>query len=112
MRHDLVFDPDLQIFFGPGPRGEDRILERRHLTGVSGGRPSAARPAPFLPWGSGRREATRPFWHPENVSGPQRPTKRSLIQQFRKLVRFHNADLLFTDASIKEIARIALDRGT
>jgi len=35
-----------------------------------------------------------------------------LIQQFRKLVRFHNADLLFTDASIKEIARIALDRGT
>ena len=35
--------------------------------------------------------------------------KGSLIQQFRKLVRFHNADLMFTDAAIKEIARIALD---
>ena len=39
-------------------------------------------------------------------------TKGSLIQQFRKLVRFHGADLLFTDAAIKEIARIALERGT
>src|SRR5271166_6562468 len=38
--------------------------------------------------------------------------KGSLIQQFRKLVRFHNADLLFTDAAVKEIARIALLRGT
>src|SRR5208282_4485904 len=36
----------------------------------------------------------------------------SLIQQFRKLVRFHGADLLFTDAAIQEIARIALERGT
>jgi len=36
----------------------------------------------------------------------------SLIQQFRKLVRFHGADLMFTDAAIKEIARIALERGT
>ncbi len=39
-------------------------------------------------------------------------TKGSLIQQFRKLVRFHGADLLFTDAAIKEIAGIALERGT
>ena len=39
-------------------------------------------------------------------------TKGSLIHQFRKLVRFHGADLLFTDAAIKEIARIALERGT
>ena len=39
-------------------------------------------------------------------------TKGSLIQQFRKLVRFHGADLLFTDAAVKEIARIALERGT
>ena len=39
-------------------------------------------------------------------------TKGSLIQQFRKLVRFHGADLMFTDAAVKEIARIALDRGT
>jgi len=39
-------------------------------------------------------------------------TKGSLIQQFRKLVRFHGADLLFTDAAVREIARIALDRGT
>ena len=38
--------------------------------------------------------------------------KGSLIQQFRKLVRFHGADLLFTDAAIKEIARIALMRKT
>ena len=38
--------------------------------------------------------------------------KGSLIQQFRKLVRFHGADLTFTDAAIKEIARIALERGT
>ena len=38
--------------------------------------------------------------------------KNSLIQQYRKLVRFHNADLLFTDAAIREIARIALDPGT
>ena len=39
-------------------------------------------------------------------------TEGSLIQQFRKLVRFHGADLMFTDAAIKEIARIALQRRT
>ena len=39
-------------------------------------------------------------------------TKGSLIQQFSKLVRFHDADLVFTDAAVKEIARIALERGT
>ncbi len=38
--------------------------------------------------------------------------KGSLIQQFRKLVRFHGADLMFTDAAVREIARIALQRGT
>ena len=38
--------------------------------------------------------------------------KNSLVQQFRKLVRFHGADLLFTDAAVEEIARIALERGT
>ncbi len=27
-------------------------------------------------------------------------------------MRFHNADLVFTDAAVKEIARIALERGT
>jgi len=37
--------------------------------------------------------------------------KNSLVQQYRKLVRFHGADLLFTDAAVKEIARIALERG-
>jgi len=37
--------------------------------------------------------------------------KNSLLNQFRKLVRFHGADLLFTDAAVKEIARIALNRG-
>jgi ATP-dependent Clp protease ATP-binding subunit ClpX len=35
-----------------------------------------------------------------------------LIQQFRKLVRFHGSDLVFTDAAVREIARIALQRGT
>jgi len=35
-----------------------------------------------------------------------------LLNQFRKLVRFHGADLVFTDTAIKEIARIALERGT
>ena len=39
-------------------------------------------------------------------------TKGSLIQQFRMLVRFHGADLTFTDAAVREIARIALQRGT
>ena len=39
-------------------------------------------------------------------------TKGSLIQQFRKLVRFHGGDLMFTDAAVKEIAKIALNRGT
>jgi len=39
-------------------------------------------------------------------------TKGSLIQQFRKLVRFHGADLAFTDAATREIARIALARAT
>ena len=38
--------------------------------------------------------------------------KGSLLNQFRKLVRFHGADLMFTDAAIREIARIALERGT
>jgi ATP-dependent Clp protease ATP-binding subunit ClpX len=39
-------------------------------------------------------------------------TKGSLIQQFRKLVKFHGADLVFTDAAVKEIAKIAFERGT
>jgi len=39
-------------------------------------------------------------------------TKGSLIQQFRKLVQFHDAHLMFTDAAIKEIAKISLLRGT
>jgi ATP-dependent protease Clp ATPase subunit len=29
----------------------------------------------------------------------------------RKLVKFHGADLVLTDAAVKEIARIALERG-
>jgi ATP-dependent Clp protease ATP-binding subunit ClpX len=39
-------------------------------------------------------------------------SKGSLIAQFRKLVRFQGADLVFTDAAVKETARIALERGT
>ena len=38
--------------------------------------------------------------------------KWSLIQQFRKLVRFHGSDLMFTDTAVREIAKIALNRGT
>jgi ATP-dependent Clp protease ATP-binding subunit ClpX len=38
--------------------------------------------------------------------------KDSLIAQFRKLVRFHGADLVFTDAAVREIATIALGRGS
>jgi ATP-dependent protease Clp ATPase subunit len=30
---------------------------------------------------------------------------------FIKLVRFHGADLVFTDAAVREIARISLERG-
>jgi ATP-dependent Clp protease ATP-binding subunit ClpX len=39
-------------------------------------------------------------------------TPNSMIQQFRKLVRFHGADLVFTDAAVREIAIIAHERGT
>jgi ATP-dependent Clp protease ATP-binding subunit ClpX len=38
--------------------------------------------------------------------------KDSLIAQFRKIVKFHGADLVFTDAAITEVAGIALERGT
>jgi ATP-dependent Clp protease ATP-binding subunit ClpX len=38
--------------------------------------------------------------------------KNSLIQQFRKLVRFHGADLVFTYDAVREIARVAIERGT
>lgn len=48
----------------------------------------------------------------EDLAHILQSTKGSLIQQFRKLVRFHGADLMFTDAAVKEIAKIALERGT
>jgi ATP-dependent Clp protease ATP-binding subunit ClpX len=38
--------------------------------------------------------------------------KDSLFAQYLKLVRFQGADLVFTVAAIREIARIALDRAT
>jgi ATP-dependent Clp protease ATP-binding subunit ClpX len=38
--------------------------------------------------------------------------KGSLIQQFRKLVRFQGADLVVTKAAVEEIAKIALEQGT
>ncbi len=37
--------------------------------------------------------------------------KDSLVAQFRKLVRFHGADLMFTDAAVREVAWVALERG-
>ena len=61
------------------------------------------------------------FNSPELIQGGTQATPRvktariswkSLAQQFRKLVRFHGADLTFTDAAVREIARIALERGT
>ncbi len=48
----------------------------------------------------------------EDLARILQSTKGSLIQQIRKLVRFHGADLMFTDTAIKEIARIALERRT
>ncbi len=48
----------------------------------------------------------------DDVAQILQTSKDSLIQQFRKLVGFHGADLVFTDAAIKEIAKIALERGT
>jgi len=48
----------------------------------------------------------------EDLARILQSTKGSLVQQFRKLVKFHGADLTFTDAAIREIARIALERGT
>ena len=38
--------------------------------------------------------------------------KNSLIGQYRKLLAYHDADLEFTDGAIREIARIAHERGT
>jgi ATP-dependent Clp protease ATP-binding subunit ClpX len=38
--------------------------------------------------------------------------KNSLIQQFRKLVSFQGADLVFTDRAVRQIAKIAFERGT
>jgi ATP-dependent Clp protease ATP-binding subunit ClpX len=35
----------------------------------------------------------------------------SLIAQYRMLVQFHGADLIFTDAAVREIARLASERG-
>jgi ATP-dependent Clp protease ATP-binding subunit ClpX len=35
-----------------------------------------------------------------------------LSRQFRKLVRLQDADLMFADIAINEIAKIALERGT
>ncbi len=35
-----------------------------------------------------------------------------MIQQFRKIVRYHGADLVFTDAAVREIAIVALERGS
>jgi hypothetical protein len=48
----LFLAPCRLIVFFARPREADRILERHHLTGMSGGRPSAARPALFLPRGA------------------------------------------------------------
>jgi hypothetical protein len=38
--------------------------------------------------------------------------KDSIIAKYRKLVRFHGADLVFTDAAVRKFTGIALARGT
>ena len=38
--------------------------------------------------------------------------ENSLIGQYRKLLAYHGAELQFTDGAIREIARIAHERGT
>jgi ATP-dependent Clp protease ATP-binding subunit ClpX len=48
----------------------------------------------------------------EDLAGILQTPKNSLIQQFRKLVRFHGADLMFTDSAVREVARMAIERGT
>jgi ATP-dependent protease Clp ATPase subunit len=44
----------------------------------------------------------------EAPTGIFQSRQRSLIQQFWKLVRYHDAALMFTDTAAREIARIAL----
>ena len=41
-----------------------------------------------------------------------REPKNSLIGQYRKLLAYHQAELEFTDGALREIARIAHERGT
>ena len=48
----------------------------------------------------------------EDLARVLQTPKNFLIAQYRKLVRFHGADLAFTDGAVKEIAWIALERGT
>src|SRR5208337_384367 len=75
MRQDLVFHRDLQIFFAPGPRGADRILERRHPAGVSGGRLSAARPASFSSSGERPPGGDPAFLAPRNLGRALSPPR-------------------------------------
>jgi ATP-dependent protease Clp ATPase subunit len=39
-------------------------------------------------------------------------TEETQVAQYRKLVRFHGADLAFTEGAVREVARIAVGRGT
>jgi ATP-dependent Clp protease ATP-binding subunit ClpX len=39
-------------------------------------------------------------------------SEETLVAQYRKLVRFHGADLMFTNGAVREIARIAYERAT
>jgi ATP-dependent Clp protease ATP-binding subunit ClpX len=47
----------------------------------------------------------------DDLLGSLHSVKGSLIQQFRNLVRFHGADLVFSNVAVREAASIALDRG-
>ena len=66
--------------FCAGPRGADRILERHHPTGVSGGWPSAARPAPFLRRGKWPPGGDPAFLAPGKREWPPTPPQHSRQQ--------------------------------
>ena len=75
-----MFIPISRYFLAPGPRGTDRILERHHLTGVSGGRPSAARPASFLSPGERPPGGDPAFLAPGKREWPPTSPQRSRQQ--------------------------------
>ncbi len=48
----------------------------------------------------------------EDLARILREPKDSLVSQYRKLLAFHHAGLEFTDGALREVARVAHERGT